>query len=75
VSDEVDGGIGGSEKPDQSESLEYKDIAPTMKLIADSILPYFGELCCVKMFHRRWQYREEGVKFFITEMGKVFESV
>ena len=46
-----------------------------MKLIADSILPNYGELCCVKMFHRRWQFREEGVKYFITEMPKVFEQV
>lgn len=71
VSDDVGGGIGGSAKP-ENESLEYRDIPPTMKTFADAVLPYYGELCCVKMFHRRWQFREEGVAQFIADMPKVF---
>jgi hypothetical protein len=52
--DDTNGGIGGSEKPDQNESLEYRDIPATMKTFADALLPFYGELCCVKIFHRRW---------------------
>jgi len=43
-----------------------------MKTFADSILPYYGETTCVKMFHRRWQFREQGVQSFIQEMPNVF---
>lgn len=46
-----------------------------MKTFADSLLPYYGEKCCSKMFHRKWQFREEGVNEFVTEMPKVFQSV
>lgn len=45
-----------------------------MKMFADALLPFFGEMCCVKMFHRRWQYREEGVAEFIQAMPKVFQD-
>lgn len=58
VTDDVGGGIGGSKAPDESESLEYRDIPPTMKMFADALCPYYGELVCVKVFHRRWQFRE-----------------
>lgn len=27
------------------------------------------------MFHRKWQFREEGVNEFVSEMPKVFQSV
>jgi hypothetical protein len=43
VSDEVGGGIGGSLKPDENESLEYRDIPATMKAFADALIPFFGE--------------------------------
>lgn len=59
------GGIGGSEAPADGEGLRYIDIKPTVKSMADAILPFFGEDCTVKIFHRRWQFREEGVKKFI----------
>jgi hypothetical protein len=72
VNDEVGGGIGGSAKPDENESLEYRDIPPTMKTFADALLPFYGETVCVKMFHRRWQFREEGVTQFIQDMPKAF---
>jgi hypothetical protein len=65
VNDDLGGGIGGSAKPDENESLEYRDIAPTMKSFADALLPHYGEICCVKLFHRRWQFREEGVNQFV----------
>ena len=72
MTDDVGGGIGGSTKPGEDESLAYRDIPPTMKTFADAILPYYGEMVCVKMFHRRWQFREEGVYAFIFEMPRVF---
>jgi hypothetical protein len=45
-----------------------------MKTFADALLPYYGELCCAKIFHRRWQFREEGVAEFISEMTSVFRK-
>ena len=45
-----------------------------MKTFADALLPFYGELVCVKMFHRRWQFREEGVAAFIQEMPRVFSE-
>lgn len=45
-----------------------------MKTFADALLPYYGELCCAKIFHRRWQFREEGVAEFIAEMPSVFRK-
>ena len=74
VSDEAGGGIGGSVKPDQNESLEYRDIPATMKTFADALVPYFGEMVCIKMFHRRWQFREEGVSQFIQQIPAVFSK-
>ncbi len=59
------GVIEGSEAPDQGEGLRYIDIRSTLKSKADAILPFFGEECTVRVFHRRWQFREEGVKKFI----------
>lgn len=61
-------------RPGDDESLQYKDIPPTMKTFADALLPYYGESVCVKMFHRRWQFREEGVQAFVSEMPKVFDG-
>ena len=37
------------------------------------MLPFFGEDCTVRVFHRRWQFREEGVKIFIEKLPTVFE--
>ena len=39
-------------KPDGS--LKYTDIASTLKSIADGILPFYGEDCCVKIFNYKW---------------------
>ena len=36
------------------------------------MLPFFGEECTVRVFHRRWQFREEGVKTFIAKLPEVF---
>lgn len=72
--DNMQGGIGGSEAPDAAESLRYIDIHPTLKSKADAILPFFGEECTVKIFHRRWQFREEGVRSFISQIPAVFEK-
>ena len=67
------GAIGGSEAPDAGEGLRYTDIKSTLKSKADAMLPYFGEECTVRIFHRRWQFREEGVKKFIEQIPAVFE--
>lgn len=45
-----------------------------MKGFTDALLPYYGEPCCVRLFHRKWQFREEGVAMFIKEMNKVFQD-
>ena len=66
--------IGGSEAPAAGEELRYIDIASTLKSKADFMLPYFGEECTVRVFHRRWQFREEGVKTFIEKLPTVFEN-
>ena len=66
--------IGGSEAPAAGEGLRYQDIAPTLKSKADAMLPFFGEECTVKVFHRRWQFREEGVKTFIEKLPAVFKQ-
>ena len=66
--------IGGSEAPAAGEGLRYQDIAPTLKSKADAMLPLFGEECTVKVFHRRWQFREEGVKTFIEKLPAVFKQ-
>lgn len=58
--DEVAGGIAGSAKPAEEE-LKYSEIPSTMKSFADALIPYYGEECCVRLFHRRWQFREQGV--------------
>ena len=47
---------------------------PTVKGFTDALLPFYGEDCCVRLFHRKWQYREEGINMFIIEMSKVFEA-
>ena len=65
--------IGGSEAPAAGEGLRYMDIASTLKSKADAMLPFFGEECTVRVFHRRWQFREEGVKTFIEKLPAVFE--
>jgi len=72
--DNIVGGIAGSEAPDAGEGLRYIDIKSTLKSKADAILPFFGEECTVKIFHRRWQFREEGVKRFIEQMPNVFQK-
>ena len=56
VGDEVEGGggIGGSAKLNDQESLNYKDIHPTLKSKADSIMPHFGEDCVVRIFNNKW---------------------
>jgi len=38
------------------------------------MLPFFGEECTVRVFHRRWQFREEGLKVFIEKLPAVFET-
>lgn len=63
--DNIAGGIAGSEAPDAGEGLRYTDIKSTLKSKADAMLPFFGEDCTVRVFHPRWQFREEGVKSFI----------
>ena len=68
------GGIGGSEIPDAGEGLRYTDIKSTLKSKADAMLPFFGEECTVKCFHRNWQYRQEGVTKFIEQIPAVFEK-
>ena len=65
--------IGGSVAPAAGEGLRYIDIAPTLKSKADAMLPFFGEECTVRVFHRRWQLREEGVKTFIEKLPTVFQ--
>ena len=70
--DNIEAGIGGSEAPQDGEGLHYTDIKSTLKSKADAILPFFGEDCTVKIFHRRWQFREEGVKKFIEKIPEVF---
>ena len=67
------GAIGGSEAPTAGEGLRYVDITSTLKSKADAMLPFFGEDCTVRVFHRRWQFREEGVKIFIEKLPTVFE--
>ena len=54
--------------------MRYTDIKPTLKSKADAILPFFGEDCTVKIFHRRWQFREEGLKKFIEQIPNVFDQ-
>lgn len=66
------GGIGGSAKPDETESLNYKDIHPTLKSKAANIVNQFGEDCVVRIFSQKWQFREQGVKLFIERMSQVF---
>mmetsp|Transcript_11572 Transcript_11572/g.15656 ORF Transcript_11572/g.15656 Transcript_11572/m.15656 type:complete len:150 (-) Transcript_11572:719-1168(-) len=66
------GAIGGSVAPDAGEGLRYVDIVSTLKSKADAMLPFFGEDCTVRVFHRRWQFREEGVKTFIEKLPAVF---
>lgn len=68
------GTIGGSAVPDAEEGMRYTDLNPMLKSKADAILPFYGEETTVKIYHRRWQFREEGVKQFIAEMGSVFEK-
>jgi hypothetical protein len=76
VGDEVEGGggIGGSAKPDPMEGLKYSDISSTLKSKADAIVQQFGEDCVVRMFDRRWHFREQGVKMFIEKLPSVFEE-
>ena len=69
--DENTGGIAGSAKPADDE-LKYSEIPSTMKSYADALLPYYGEEVCVRLFHRRWQFREEGANEFIQKMPEVF---
>jgi len=38
------------------------------------MLPYFGGECTIKVFHRNWQYRQEGVSKFIAQIPDVFEK-
>ena len=71
--DNIAGGIAGSQAPDAGEGLRYIDIKSTLKSKADAMLLFFGEECTVKIFHRRWQFREEGVKKFIEQIPQVFE--
>jgi hypothetical protein len=66
------GGIGGSAKPDETESLNYKDIHPTLKSKAANIVNQFGEDCVVRIFSQKWQFREQGVKLFIERMSQAF---
>lgn len=47
------GGIAGSAMP-ASDELKYSEIPSTMKSYADALLPFYGEDCCVRLFHRRW---------------------
>lgn len=72
--DNYQGGIGGSEAPDAGEGLRYTDIKSTLKSKADAMLPFFGEECTIKVFHRNWQYRQEGVSKFIAQIPEVFEK-
>ena len=72
--DNYAGGIGGSQAPDPGDGLRYIDIKSTLKSKADAILPYLGEEFTIKIFHRKWQYREEGVKKFIEQMPIVFDK-
>lgn len=58
--------------PDAGEDMRYVDIHPTLKSKADAIVPFYGEETTVKIFHRRWQFRFEGVKKFISDMPDVF---
>jgi hypothetical protein len=64
VDGDESGGIGGSAKPGDEE-LKYSDIPSTMKGFADGLVPYYGEDCVVRLFHRRWQFREQGVVEFV----------
>ena len=60
------GGIGGSAKPKVDEGgLKYTDIPSTLKLYADALLPWYGEECCVRLFNRKWQFREEGASMLV----------
>ena len=52
--DNIEGGIAGSEAPDAGEGLHYTEIKSTVKSKADAMLPFFGEECTVRIFHRRW---------------------
>ena len=70
--DNVQGGISGSVAPGENESLKYADINPTLKSKADAIIPFYGEETAVKIFHRRWQFRDEGVKKLVSDMSEVF---
>jgi hypothetical protein len=45
-----------------------------MKSFADGLLPYYGEDCVVRLFHRRWQFREQGVTEFVQRMPDVFKQ-
>ena len=70
----IEGGISGSVAPGENESLKYSDINPTLKSKADAVVPFYGEETAVKIFHRRWQFRDEGVKKFVSDMSQVFEK-
>jgi hypothetical protein len=52
--------------------LKYTDIPSTVKSIADGLLPWYGEDCCVRIFNRKWQFREEGAKTIVAQMPEVF---
>jgi hypothetical protein len=71
--DNANAGIGGSLRPAVEESeLNYRDIPATLKQYADGLLPWYGEDCCIRLFNRKWQFREEGAIEFINKMGEVF---
>ena len=48
------GGIGGSEKPDEKDGLQLRDIHPTLKSMAANIVNQFGEDCVVRIFNSKW---------------------
>lgn len=56
------------------QSLNYKDINPTLKSLAASIFTQFGEDCVVRIFNGKWQHREQGVKMFIEKMQTAFQQ-
>ena len=61
------GGIGGSAKPQIDEGgLKYTDIPSSLKLYADALLPFYGEDMCVRLFNRKWQFREEGATMLVN---------
>lgn len=54
VTEDSIAGIGGSVRPQQDKEMRYTDIPSTHKSIADGLVSYFGEECCIKMFNRQW---------------------